>query len=106
MPLVAEAEHLNGLVQNWHTCKIAMISSILYVPAAFTMAITGWSSKRFQERNFHIAGCFTISGVAFMCVSIFLPDLLYPGRPCYQLASWMTWLCLLKVELLYQAFQR
>ena len=49
-----------------YSAKLALISAILFVAATIAIIVTAYSSSHFQERNFHIAGCLTISGIAFM----------------------------------------
>ena len=52
--------------QAWYTAKLALISSLLYVPSAVFMQLVAWSSKRFRERNFHAAVPAVIGGIGYM----------------------------------------
>jgi MFS family permease len=54
--------------QAWYTAKLALISSLLYVPSAVFMQLVAWSSKHFKERNFHAAVPAIIGGIGYMCV--------------------------------------
>ncbi|KAK9808754.1 hypothetical protein WJX72_003060 [[Myrmecia] bisecta] len=54
--------------QATYSAKLACISAILYVFAALGTILVSWSSKRFQDRRFHISIPLLISGIAFMCV--------------------------------------
>ena len=55
-----------GVIQAWHTSKLALLSGILYVPTALAMLGIGWSSTKRQERRWHCAVPLVISGIAFM----------------------------------------
>ena len=49
-----------------YSAKLALISAILFVAATIAIIAAAYSSSHFRERNFHIAGCLTVSGVSFM----------------------------------------
>lgn len=54
------------LMQAWRSAKLALITSILYVPTALAMMGVGWSSRRFEERRWHCSVPLLIAAAAFM----------------------------------------
>ncbi|CAL5220999.1 g3114 [Coccomyxa viridis] len=56
--------------EAWHNAKLALITSILYVPTAVAMIGVGWSSRRFEERRWHCFVPLVIAGIAFMFVPL------------------------------------
>ncbi len=57
---------MDVVAQAWHNAKLALITSILYVPTAVAMIGVGWSSRRFEERRWHCFVPLVIAGIAFM----------------------------------------
>ncbi|BDA46973.1 Putative tartrate transporter [Coccomyxa sp. Obi] len=54
--------------QVWHTAKIALLSTILWVPVAVGMIYISWSAKHFKERNWHSCIPSLLAGVCFLLV--------------------------------------
>ncbi|CAL5226986.1 g9873 [Coccomyxa viridis] len=52
--------------QALYSAKLALISAILYVIAAIAMTYIAWSSKKFNERNWHIGIPLILSGIGFI----------------------------------------
>ena len=55
-----------ALEQAWHTSKLALITTTMFVPTGLAMLGIGWSSTRCRERRWHSVIPLAISGLAFM----------------------------------------
>lgn len=60
MPLM-----LSSLSASLDSSRIASISTITYLLAAISTVIVGWTSDRWNERSFHIAGCMLVAATGF-----------------------------------------
>lgn len=63
-----------------HEAKVALISSLLWVPVVIFMLLIAFSSKHFKERNLHCAIPLTVAGVAYMCA----PPPLFPRGALFR----------------------
>ncbi|EIE21899.1 MFS general substrate transporter [Coccomyxa subellipsoidea C-169] len=52
----------------WHTAKIALFSTVLWVPVGLGMIAVSWSAKHYRERNWHSSIPALIAGVCFLVV--------------------------------------
>ena len=59
-----------------YSAKLSLISAILFAVATVAIVAIAYSSSHFWERNFHLAGCLTVSGIAFMYAPDLLPAML------------------------------
>lgn len=60
MPLM-----LSSLSGSLDSSRIASISTVTYLLAAVSTVIVGWTSDRWNERSFHIAGCMLVAAAGF-----------------------------------------
>lgn len=60
MPLM-----LSSLSGSLDSSRIASISTVTYLLAAVSTVIVGWTSDRWNERSFHIAGCMLVAATGF-----------------------------------------
>jgi hypothetical protein len=81
--------------QLQHEAKVALISSLLWVPVVIFMLLVAYSSKHFKERNLHCAVPLTIAGVAYMCALLLLLLLKARGgrRFCFQCFMRLPFVC-------------
>ena len=56
--------------QAWHTSKLALITTTMFVPTGIAMLGVGWSCTKHGERRWHSVVPLTVSGLAFMCAQL------------------------------------
>ncbi|CAL5224155.1 g6792 [Coccomyxa viridis] len=64
----APKSHLSQHDQAWQTAKIALISTILWVPVGIGMILISYSTKVHNERNLHAGIPGLVAGICFLCV--------------------------------------
>jgi MFS family permease len=70
MPLILSSFSAGGSASDPHAAAldaslIARYSTVPYLVAATLTVLVGWSSDRFNERRWHLAGCMAVAAVGF-----------------------------------------
>ena len=53
-------------LQAWHSARLALVASVVYVPTALGKCVVGYSAKHFDERNLHCGLPMLLGGVSFL----------------------------------------